>query len=116
MKNTGFMNAVNPETRKSWVNIHALKVQIYKNGQPTNKMTAIPLSERSYKPLDPLKILNKDKTAKLASLKDIARVSHAQARANAKSDNPEKNMAWTIVQWCGGLMFLMYILNALQGC
>lgn len=101
---TGFAKAPDKEVKKAWANIHALKFQVYKNGQPTDREAVLPISERSYKPLNPLGLLSEEEIGKLASLKDIAKVKYAQARAAVSGVNPHQDIASLIIQ--GGLILL----------
>jgi hypothetical protein len=113
---TGFMKAIEPEVKKAWANVHALKYQIYKNGQPTEDESALVISERSYIPLDPLNTLNKQNREKLASLKDIAKVRHAQARAAASAQDANKDVAMVIIYICGFLLAFYALISLIKGC
>lgn len=113
---TGFMRATLQEVKKAWANVHALKYQIYKNGQPTDGESVLVISERSYIPLDPLGTLKQKDKEKLASLKDIAKVRHAQARAAAGAQDRNRDVAMLIIQW--SFVFLMFLaaLSLFKGC
>jgi len=113
---TGFMKATMPEVKKAWANVHALKYQIYKDGQPTDNESVLVISERHYIPLDPLRILKPKERERLASLKDIAKVRHAQARAAASSMDSHKDIAILIIQICGLLLGLYAIVGMVRGC
>jgi len=113
---TGFMQATAPEVKKAWANVHALKFQIYKDGQPTERDAALAISERSYIPLDPLNDFKKQDREKLASLKDIAKVRHAQARAAVGSQDKNKDLAAFIIQTSFVLLGLYGILAFFKGC
>ena len=113
---TGFMQATAPDVKKAWANVHALKFQIYKDGQPTERDAALAISERSYIPLDPLNTLKEKDREKLASLKDIAKVRHAQARAAAGSQDKNKDLAAFIIQTSFVLLGLYGILAFFKGC
>lgn len=112
---TGFINASEEIIKKAWANIHALKLQVYKLGQPVQGDSVLAISERNYKPLDPLGIMTNKETEKLASLADIAKVRHAQARAAASGANPIKDIAVFIIQWCFVIILLEVIGGVLMG-
>lgn len=113
---TGFFKASTPEVKKTWANVHALKFQIYKNGQPAGKEAVLAISERSYIPLDPLNTLKQKDREKLASLKDIAKVRHAQARAAAGAQDTHKDLAAFIIQAGFVILGIYAILTYAQGC
>lgn len=116
MQKTGMMTAVDPEVKKSWAAIHALKVEIYKNGQPTGRSTAVPISERSYKPLDVFHLLPEEEMSKMASLKDIARTAHSQERANARALSPEKTLAMMVIQYGLVIIGIAVAMSWFKGC
>jgi len=113
---TGFMQASAPEVKKAWAMVHALKFQIYKDGQPTESDAALAISERSYIPLDPLNTLQVKDREKLASLKDIAKVRHAQARAAAGAQDSHKDLAAFIIQAGFVILGLFGVLAFFRGC
>jgi len=113
---TGFIQATAPEIKKAWANVHALKFQVYKNGQPLEDDAVLVISERSYKPLDPLDTLSEKDREKLASLNDIAKVRHAQARAVAGAQDTHKDLAAFIVQAGFVLLGLFGIITYIRGC
>ncbi len=113
---TGFMQSGMIEVKKAWANVRMLALQIYKDGQPTDKAAVIPISERSYKPLDPLGLMNKVATEKLASLKDIAQIRHKQERAAVGLQDNNKDLAAMIIQICGILLGLYAVLTFVRGC
>ena len=113
---TGFMKATAPDIKKAWANVHALKYQIFKDGKPTQDESAPVISERNYIPLDPLDTLKQKEREKLASLEDIAKVRHAQARAAASAQDSHRDTAILIMQICGGLLAFAALIHFLQGC
>jgi len=113
---TGFMQASSEEVKKAWANVHALKFQVYKNGQPVGDDAVLAISERSYIPLDPLNTLKEKDREKLASLKDIAKVRHAQARAAAGAQDKNKDLAAFIIQAGFVLLGLYGIIAFFRGC
>jgi len=113
---TGFMKASMLEVKKTWVNIHALKFQVYKKGQPVEGEAVLAISERSFIPLDPLDTLKPKDREKLASLKDIAKVRHAQARAAAGAQDTHKDLAAFIIQASFVLLGIYGVLAFAKGC
>ena len=111
---TGFMKL--SEGKKAWAAVHALKYQVYKNGQPTESEAVMAISERNYIPLDPLETLKKKDREKLASLKDIAKVRHAQARATATQQDTNKNITEMIIMYSSLLLGLYAIVALIRGC
>lgn len=111
---TGFMKL--PDAKKAWMAVHALKVQVYKNGKPTDSEAVLVLSERDHIPLDPLKTLTETDRGKVASLKDIAKVRHAQARAAAGQQDQNKGVMEWVLQ--GGFFLLAFygVLSFIKGC
>lgn len=112
---TGFMKSDEPEVKKAWVYIHALKLEVYKYGQPTGMEAVVPISERSYMPLDPLGILTEKMKEKLASLKDIAKIRHAQQRAVALGSDPIKTLAQFVINGCFIIWGILAVIALLKG-
>lgn len=113
---TGFMRATLKEVKKAWANVHALRYQIYQDGEPTDGESVLIISERSYIPLDPLNTLKQKDREKLASLKDIAKVRHAQARAVASSQDNHKDIASTVITLSFAFLFFLGLIALLKGC
>lgn len=112
---TGFMKASGEGVKKAWASIHALKLQVYKFGQPTNTESVLAISERSYKPLDPLAKMNVEDINSLASLSEIAGVRDAQARATAGTIGEHRDTAQFIMQWCFVLILIEIVGGMLKG-
>lgn len=113
---TGFLKATLSEVKKTWANVHALKFQVYKNGQPVEGEAVLAISERNFIPLDPLDTLKAKDREKLASLKDIAKVRHAQARAAAGAQDTHKDLAYYIIQASFVLLALYGVLAFAKEC
>ena len=112
---TGFLTAPGKEVKKAWANVHALKVQIYKDGKPTERLAAIPISERSYIPLDPLDILKQKAKEKLASLDDIAVSRHDDAMADTTPSTGEQ-IQRMIINIGFTFLFFLAVIYYLRGC
>jgi len=112
---TGFIKASGEGVKKAWASIHALKLQVYKFGQPTGRESVLAISERSYKPLDPLLKMSFDDINSLASLKEIAAVRDAQARATAGTFGDHRDVAQFIIQWCFILILIELVGGLLKG-
>lgn len=108
---TGFIKASGEDVKKAWASIHALKLQVYKFGQPTEMETVMAISERSYKPLDPLEKMSEEDINSLASLSDIAGVRDAQARATAGTVAAHRDIAYFITQWA----FVILLIEIVRG-
>ena len=104
------------ETKRAWASVHALKFQIYKDGQPTTQDPVLVITERCYTPLDPLGTLKTKEKEKLSSLNDIAKVRHAQARAAAGHQDNHRNMAELVVQSGFFLLGIYALVTVLKGC
>ena len=106
---TGFMCP--PVIKKAWIVLHSLKFQSYKMGVPIEEDTTLLISDRSYIPLDPNEIMSEEEMQRLTSLKDIARVSHAQARADAGGGSSgEKTDTPQLVIYISGILLGMLVL------
>jgi len=112
---TGFLRAPDPTVRKAWANVHSLKVQIYQDGVPTDEAAALPISERSYIPLDSLAMLKTKDKEKLASLDDIALSCHDDALANTTKDTGTQ-IQQIIIQYGFAFMFLLAAIFSIRGC
>lgn len=95
---TGFVTS--NTTKRAWMVIHALKFAVYKDGQPWEDKQVLLISERNYKPLDPNGSMKKEDVDKLASLTDIAKLKHAEARAAAGRSDDQSSILDTIVVGC----------------
>ena len=93
---TGFVSATT--VKKSWLVLHPLKCQILKQGQPYQDGAVLSISDRSYFPLDPQKIMKTSDRNKNIQLRSIAKMRHAQARTDmGKNRDPHSRLAETIV-------------------
>jgi hypothetical protein len=92
---TGFFSS--PTTRRTWLVLHPLKFLVYKDGKLFQDDPVMLISERNYLPLDPNAILKPKDKERLASLKDIARLKHAEARSMAGKTSGDNGLANTIV-------------------
>ena len=111
---TGFVTA--EPVKKSWNAIHSLKFAVYKDGKPTGEAVLM-LSDRSRLPLDPLGILQTKAKEKVASLKDIARGKHMDARASVGlATNPYYRILTAIINGCMLLIGLIIIAALIKGC
>ena len=112
---TGFLTATDKTVKKAWGNVHALKVQIYKDGKPTERSAAIPISERSYIPLDPLDLFKQKAREKLASLDDIALSRHDEAMADTTPSTREQ-IQRMIINIGFTFLFFLAVVYFLRGC
>jgi len=104
--NTGFVTADN--VKKAWLVIHPLKQAVLKDGKPHQEEAVLSLSDRSYFPLDPQGTIKPAERDKLIELKRIAKMRHAQARADmGQSTDPQANLANLIVTY--GFIILAFI-------
>jgi len=112
---TGFLTAPSKDVKKAWGNMHALKVQIYKQGRPTDNPAAMPISERSYIPLDPLGVLKPKDRENLASLEDIAVSRHDDAM-NDTTPNSQLTIQKAIVNIGFVFLFFLGVIAMVRGC
>ncbi len=94
---TGFETSLS--TKRTWMVLHALKFKVYKNGKPYQDEPVLLITERSYLPLDPNSRLTTKEKAKLASLKDIARLKHAEALSMAGRPNDGNDFMQSIIAY-----------------
>lgn len=99
---TGCMDA--PLVQKTWSATHSAKFKLKKAGEPAEEEQVLLISERSYIPLDPYGKASTKAKAKIASLPDIARVRHAQARANVSRYKEASSIQSMIIT--GGFVLL----------
>lgn len=112
---TGFVVA--PKNKKAWAVIHSLKFQVRVDGLPPQDESVLVISERSYMPLDPLNTIGQKEKEKIASLNDIARLRHAEARATAGTTrDTEGNLSSLIINGCFLLLALYAMLSLFGGC
>ncbi len=99
--NTGFISAL----KKAWLVLHMLKFTVYKDGVPAQDEQVLLISDRSYIPLDPNNVIKSKDRERLTSLTDIARLRHAETRADVdKNKDQRTDLAQTIIY--GGFMLL----------
>lgn len=110
-----FMKPADASIKREWALVHALKLQVCKDGIPTGDDPVLLLSERSYLPLDPLGIINPEDMASWASLKDTGRTRHAQARQAAGTFSSHKEVANLIIQGCFIMLGLILVLSLFKG-
>ena len=79
---TGYMSAVSPGWKGSWLVTHSSKVSVKnKHGQVEDDPVLL-ISERDYLPLDPHGKLSLEDRERLASLSDVAQVKYDEAMAS----------------------------------
>ncbi len=100
--------------KKAWLVLHGLKFTLCKDGKPIQDEPVLLISERSYIPLDPNGTLKPKDKEKLTSLKDIARLRHAEERADAGRPEDKTDVQSTIITGSFILLALMLILNLIQ--
>ncbi len=93
--NTGWMCA--EQSKKAWMVLHNLKFGVKKDGELMEGESVLLMSERLYTPLDPNGIMSEEDRAELTSLKDIARLRHAQRRSDTGNAPEKANLLNTIV-------------------
>ena len=112
---TGFVSA--EEVKKAWLVLHNLKFQVHKSGEPAGQESVLVLSERSYVPLDPLESLKPKDKEKLTSLKDIARLRHAEARADTgKNTDSNTQISQLIINGCFVMIGIFALVAFARGC
>jgi len=109
---TGYISA--DIAKKAWMVLHNLKFRVYKNGLPYEDDQVLLISERSYIPLDPFgEIKPKDKE-RMTSLKDIARLRHADARADAGKQGEGSDVASKVITGCFIMLGLILMVGLLM--
>lgn len=112
---TGFVCA--NTVKKAWAVLHSLKYQVRKDNTSTQDNTVLVISERSYIPLDPLDTIKPKDKEKMAALKDIARLRHAEVRATAgTSRESEKSLTGLIINGSFVILAIYGMVTLLQGC
>ncbi len=87
--------------KKSWQADHALKLRLLKNGEPVQDETILPISDRSYIPLDPLGLIKAKEKETRKSLLDIAGTIHDQVLIDvAKNNDQPTDTAKLIIMGC----------------
>ena len=75
---TGYCSA---DSKQSWLVLHQLKLATRNKYGDIDDDPVLLITERSYKPLDPLKTLTVAQKTKILPLTSVAQVRHAEARA-----------------------------------
>ena len=109
---TGYISA--ELAKKAWIVLHGLKFQVYKNGLPYEDEPVLLISERSYIPLDPHGGIKTKDREKLTSLKDIARLRHAEVRADAGKSGEQSDTANTVIVGCFVLLGIILMVGLLM--
>lgn len=103
---TGFLSA--DGIKKAWFNLHNLKMQVYKGDEKQEESVLI-ISDRSYLPLDPHNTLKPKTKAELASLKDIAKLRHAEQRMDAGAPEGRSTIQELIINGCFILIGILIV-------
>ena len=106
---TGFVSA--DSVKKAWTVMHNLKCQVKKKGETVQDELVLPISDRSFIPLDPNGNIKVKEKEQKASLKDIAGLRHAEERADIGKEKDERmGIAQTVIVGSFILLGLMAIL------
>jgi len=111
---TGFISGA--KAKMAWLVLHPLKVRICgKDGNIEDNQVLL-ISERSYLPLDPFGKLSAREKANLAPLETIAKLRHAEARANVAEGNADakSRMMQTIVSGCLVIIAMVVIFRVIM--
>jgi len=101
---TGFLSA--DADKKAWKAEHILKLRILRDGEPVEDSPILPICDRSYMPLDPLKLIKADEKETRRSLKDIAGTRHDQVLIDiGKEREQPTDIAQTII--VGNLLIIV---------
>ena len=112
---TGWISAdIKSAIKKAWLVLHSCKFSVYQDGKPIQDEQVLLISERSYIPLDPNTVIKQKDMEKLTSLKDIARLRHAERRIDAGQYTGQRSVAELIIQGCFYLLALMLLVNLIQ--
>jgi hypothetical protein len=112
---TGFVSSSKRE--KEWADLHQVKFQVQKNGVPVQDESVVVISDRSYLPLDPFGTLKLADQEKMASLGDIARLRHTQARSKAgRAGDPRAQLTSFIVSASFTMLGLFALVTLIKGC
>lgn len=112
---TGF---VCPEkVKKAWAVLHTLKFQVRKQNELEQDESVLVISERSYVPLDPFNTIKEKDKARMTSLTDIAKLRHAEARAEAgKQTTPGTRLTELIINSCFVMLGIFALVTLIKGC
>ena len=80
----GFVSA--DETKKAWLVLHNLKCRVHKDNKLVQDELVLPVSERSYIPLDPNELIKQEDRERLVSLEHISSLRERQVREDAGSE------------------------------
>jgi hypothetical protein len=111
---TGYLSKDTPDFKGSWLVIQKLMLPM----QGCDTMV-LPISERSYIPLDPLGRLTEEDKKKLVPLKEIAHSRYKTAFARVTQENKHSANAELLktMLYLGGIMAIVAVLVAfLRGC
>ena len=111
---TGF--AMPLQTKKAWQVIHNLKLRVLKDGVPVQDESGLLVSDRSHIPLDPLNMLSEQERKEFAYLDDIAKLRHAEARADTRGYDTKRNIAEVIIIASFVIMGLAIMMTLIKGC
>lgn len=115
----GYIKAL--KMKMAWANLHPLKVGIKNKDGVLQDERVLLITERNYIPLDPFKKLSAKDRKNLAPLKAIAKMRHAEKRANIGEGGNEdaRNRMLRLVNQGGliliGLMILGRIISSCGG-
>jgi len=117
---TGYVTAAN--LKMSWLVLHDSKIRIENHeGQPVDDQLVMLISERSYLPLDPFDMVTPEVKKSIAPLTTIAKIKHAEARANVMDKNTldaRERMLQAVTNgslWIIGLVVISILLKRFFG-
>lgn len=112
---TGFVSPM--QDKKAWTVLHSLKFQVWKDGEPAQDDSVLVISDRSYIPLDPFNTMKPKDKERLASLKDIARLAHADVRSDmSKHEDTRTRLQYFIINGCFVMIGLFVLMALIKGC
>lgn len=112
----GYMKAI--KQKMAWVNLHTLKIGIKDKNGVLQDQRILLITERSYIPLDPFKKLTAKNRDNLAPLKTIAKMRHAEKRANIGEGGNEdaRNRMLKMATEGGLILIALMIIGKIVQC
>ena len=112
---TGFVYS--DEKKMAWLVLHALKLPMLRDGVITEDEEVLLLSERSYIPLDPNKIMKQKTKESLTSLENIAEMQYEQELMDtSKNPDPASHISLTIINLSFIMLGIYAVVAMVKGC
>lgn len=114
---TSWLKPSSPDIKKSWLLIHPLEFKLKKEGELIQNESVLLITDRRYTPADPFVLIKSKDREKMTSLREIAKMRHAQVRADIGKKYDALTNTITLAIYGGVILgIIMLVINFAKEC